>query len=215
MRRLPPPAPIEIAPYSFSFISGALYLPESVAVARLLRLHNDWKEIAHRSAEENVLRQRKADSRTRLLREIRYRLQKFSAGELDFFCQADSRDQRLLLFVAICQRFRFIREFVEEVLWPKALALDPQLYPADFARFIDRKAADSAEVERLTDKSLAKVRQVLIRMLAEAGLLNSTASKRIQYPAPSRSLTRLITKSNSKRLRFLLLSEANVRKQSH
>jgi hypothetical protein len=205
---------MEVARYSFSFLSGALYLPESVAVAKLLRVHRDWKMVVHRAADENILRQRKAGSRTRMLREIRYRLHQFSATELGFFCEADSRDQRLLLFVAICQRFRFIREFVEEVLWPKVLSFDPQLYPTDFARFLDRKGADAAEIERLTDKSRAKVRQVLIRMLAEAGLLDSTRSQRLQCPVPSRPLSRLISDSDPKRLRFLLLSEADVGKQS-
>ena len=205
---------MEVARYSFSFLTGALYLPESVAVAKLLRVHRDWQMVVHRAADENFLRQHKAGSRTRMLREIRYRLHQFSTTELDFFCEADSRDQRLLLFVAICQRFRFIREFVEEVLWPKVLSFDPQLYPTDFARFLDRKSADAAEIERLTDKSRAKVRQVLIRMLAEAGLLDSTRSQRIQCPVPSRPLTRLISDSDPKRLRFLLLSEADVGKQS-
>ena len=59
------------------------------------------------------------------------------------------------------------------------------------ARFFDRKGADAPEIEGLTDKSKAKVKQVLIRMLAEAGLLDSTASQRIQRPVPSRALARL------------------------
>lgn len=206
---------LEIQPYAFSFLSGALYLPESVAVAELLRVHGDWQEAARRVAEDNHLRKRTTASRTRVLREIRYRLQQFTHKELDFFCAADSRDQRQLLFIAICQRFRIIREFVEEVLRPKALALDNQLYPADFARFFDRKGADAPEIDQLTDKSRAKVKQVLIRMLAEAGLLDSTGSQRLQRPVPSRALARLMAETDAGRLRFLLLSDADIRQVSH
>ena len=197
--------------YSFSFLTGALYLSESVAVAELMRVLGDWNAVGSRAAEENLLRQRTTASRARLFREIRYRLEQFSPKELDFFCDADSRDQRLLLFIAICQRFRFIREFVEEVLRPKAVAMDTQLYPADFARFFDRKGADAPEVEQLTEKSLAKVKQVLIRMLAEAGLLDSTASQRIQRPLPSKALARLVAETDPKRLRSLLVSDADIR----
>lgn len=197
--------------YSFSFLTGALYLSESVAVAALLQAHHDWQEVARCAAEDNLLRQRTTASRTRLLREIRYRLAQLSPKELDFFCDADSRTQRQLLFIAICQRFRFIREFVEEVLRPKALTLDNQLHPTDFARFLDHKGAESPEVEDLTDQSQAKVKQVLIRMLAEAGLLDSTASQRLQRPVPSKALARLIAEADAHRLRFLLLSEADIR----
>lgn len=197
--------------YSFSFIAGALYLPETVAVAAVMRGGHDWKEVARQAAENNLIRQRTIASRTRVLREIRYRLQQLSSKELGFLCEADIRDQRFLLFLAVCQRFRFIREFVDEVLRPKVLALDTQLYPADFAKFIDRKGAEAPEVEKLTDKSLAKVKQVLVRMLAEAGLLDSTSSQRLTPRLPSRALARLIAETDANRLRLLLLSDADIR----
>ncbi len=206
-----PVHPPQVAAYSFSFLTGALYRPESAAVAELVRAHGDWPEVARRAAEGNLLRQRTIASRTRLLREIRYRLEQFTPPELDFFCEADSRDQRQLLFIAVCQRFRFIREFVVEIIRPRAFALDCQLYPTDFARFFDRKGADAPEVDRLTDKSRAKVKQVLIRMLAEGGLIDSTAKQEIQRPMPSAALCRLIAATESGRLRFLLLSDADIR----
>ena len=93
--------------------------------------------------------------------------------------------------------------------------MDDQLYPADFARFFDRKGADATEVERLSDKSRAKVKQVLIRMLAEAGLLDSTAHQRIQRLVPSKALARLIAEGDARRLRFLLLAETDIRQLSH
>lgn len=202
---------MEDTKYSFSFLTGALYLPESVALAEVMRRQADWKEVTRQAAEHNLLRQRTTASRSRLLREIRYRLDQLSPKELEFLCEADARDQRQLLFVALCQRFRFIREFVEEVLRPKALALDTQLYPADFAGFLDRKGAEAPEVEHLTPKSLAKLKQVLVRMLAEAGLIDSTSSQRLTASPPSRALARLLAVTDPSRLRFLLLSDADIR----
>jgi len=204
------PAPT-VEPYSFSFLTGALYLTESLAVAALALTQPDWVKVLNQASEENLLKQRKAASRTRLLREIRYRLQQLSYEELEFLCEAGSRDQRQLLFVAICRRFRFIREFVEEVIRPKAMALDVQLYPADFARFFDLKGAESPEVDQLTPKSIAKIKQVLVRMLAETGLLDSTSSQRIARPAPSKALANLIAKADPMHLHYLLLSDIDIR----
>lgn len=201
----------QAADYSFSFLAGALFLSESVAIAELMNRNLDWDEVARQAAEQNVIRQRTTASRVRILREIRYRLEQFSPAELTFFCDANSRDQRQLLFIAVCQRFRFIREFVDEVLRPKIFSLDLQLHRSDFARFFDRKTAESVELESLTDKSRAKIKQVLIRMLAEAGLINSTAAQRIQRSPPSRALAHIVAESDARRLRFLLLSDAEIR----
>jgi hypothetical protein len=200
-----------VEPYSFSFLTGALYLPESLAVGELALKQPDWAEVLLGAAKDNLLKQRKSASRTRLLREIRYRLQQLTRAELEFLCEASSRDQRQLLFIAICRRFRFIREFVEEVVRVKASALEFQLYPTDFARFFDRKGAESPEVDELTPKSIAKIKQVLIRMLAEAGLLDSTASQRIVRPVPSKALVKLIARTDPMNLRWLLLSDADIR----
>jgi len=198
-------------PYSFSFLAGALFLRESVAVAGLLAKGHSWDELARVANEENLLRQRTEASRVRLLREIRHRLRELSSKEIEFFAAAGASDQRQLLFMALCQRFRFIREFVDEVLRTKALAMELQLYPTDFARFFDRKGAEEPEIERLTDKSKAKVKQVIIRMLAEAGLIDSTKAQRLQVAIPSQALARLVAETDPKRLRFLLLPDASIR----
>ncbi len=197
--------------YSFSFISGALYLRESLAVARLLRKHGDWTLVRADAIDANVLQQRSHESSVRLFREIRYRLQELTLSEVAFLCDADARDQRQLLFVAVCLRYRFIREFAVEVLRPKAFASDHQLYPGDVDRFFEAKGADAPEVERLTDSSRAKVEQVLLRMVVEAGLLDSLSSRKILRSVPSRALAAAIAQEDARRLKFLLLSDSDIR----
>lgn len=198
-------------PYSFSFIAGALFVPETLAVARQLARTPYWESVAAITRSENLLRQRTAASTTRILREIRHRLNELSAAELDHLISADPTDQRLLLFIAACRRYRFIAEFTAEVLFPKAHASGTQLYPGDLTRFIDDRSLNSPEVENLTDKSRAKVRQVMLRILAEAGLIDSTTSRKLQRPMPGRVLADLIAKKDPKQLRWLLLSEQEIR----
>jgi hypothetical protein len=201
--------------YAFSFVAGALFVPETMAVARQLQAVRDWKLVTAAARAENLLRQRTDASTRRLLREIRYRLDELSPAELDFLVAADPRDQRLLLFVAVCRRYRFIREFTVEVLCLKAQSAENQLYPGDIVRFIDDRATVSPEVEKLTDISRAKVRQVILRILAESGLMDSTASRKLLRPMPSRPLAKMIAKTNSMQLRWLLLSEQEIRQITH
>ena len=46
--------------YSFSFLAGALFLPESAAIAELMKTHLDWNEVARQTADQNLIRQRTA-----------------------------------------------------------------------------------------------------------------------------------------------------------
>jgi hypothetical protein len=216
MRELPlakgsPSKRLKLPAYSFSFLTGALYLPESLAIAEVAKNEPDWNVVLERASHDNLLKQRKLASRTRLLREIKYRLQEFNDEELAFLCDAGPRDQRLLLFIALCRRFRFVREFVEEVIRPKATTLDIQMYPADFARFFDQKGADAPEIDELTEKTAAKIKQVLIRMLAEAGLMDSTSSQRLVRPSPSKALIKLVAKRDPANLRWVLFTDADIR----
>ena len=199
------------SPYSFSFTTGALFVPETLAIARQFARTPDWKSVAASTRSENLLRQRTAASTTRMLREIRHRLDELSPAELDHLVGADPADQRLLLFIAACRRYRFIAEFTAEVLFPKTHTAETQLYPGDLTRFIDDRSLNAPEVEKLTDKSRAKVRQVMLRILAEAGLIDSTSSRKLQRPMPGRTLAGLIAKNDLKQLRWLLLSEQEIR----
>jgi hypothetical protein len=205
-----PISPLEQA-YSFSFTTGALFVPETLAIARKFVHLRDWKSVSAVTHSENLLRQRTTASTTRMLREIRHRLEELSPEELDFLVGADPTDQRLLLFIAACRRYRFIAEFTAEVMFPKAHTAETQLYPGDLSRFIDERSLNAPEVEKLTDKSRAKVRQVILRILSEAGLMDSTSSRKLQRPMPSRPLAALISKNDSKQLRWLLLSEQETR----
>ena len=203
--------PAEDERYSFSFISGALYVRESVAVARLLRRHGEWERVRSEAIEGNALRQRTRESSVRLFREIRYRLQELTAAEVSFLCDAAAPDQRHLLFIAVCLRYRFVREFVQEVLMPKAMSADKQVYPGDIGRFFEAKEAEAEEVARLKPKSRAKVEQVLVRMLVEAGLLDAPDSRRVVRVVPSKAVAGLVAGHGPRKLRYLLLSDADVR----
>lgn len=197
--------------YSFSFITGALFAPESAAILPLLAAGRPWPEIEEAVAHDNLLKSRTAASRVRLLREIRYRLSALSEDELAFAAEAPRAEVNALLFVALCRHYAFIREFVLSVLRPKALTLDFQITPADFSGFLYREAQAHPEIERLTDKSAAKVRQVVYRMLAEAGLIASTRDLRLTPHLPGRTMARLVAATDGKHLRFLLLSDNDIR----
>ena len=201
--------------YSFSFITGALFVAESTAIVPLLAQGKTWPEIETVAAQDNLLKSRTAASRLRLLREIKYRLSVLTEAEVDFLIGAGNQDLRALLFIGICRHFSFIRQFVVTVLRPKALALDFQIMPSDFTGFLHRESREHPEIEALTDKSTAKIRQVLCRMLAEASLVDSTSSLLLTPSIPSRALAKVVAKSDANQLRWLLVADADIRHLTH
>jgi hypothetical protein len=197
--------------YSFSFITGALFAPESCAIIPLLAEGRSWTEVETEVARENTLKARTSASRARLLREIKYRLSALSSAEIEFLVEADKRELAALLFVGICRHYAFVREFVLSALRPKVLALDFQIMPSDFTGFLHRESQEHEEITTLTDKSLAKIRQVIFRMLAEASLVDSTRTLMLTPSIPSRAFGKMVAKADAKELRYLLLSDSDIR----
>ena len=62
----------------------------------------------------------------------------------------------------------------------------------------------------MTDKSRAKVRQVLFRILADAGLLNSTADLQIMLAIPSVKVIELIVNDDPRWLAGLLMADTDI-----
>ena len=54
--------------YAFSFITGALFVPETVAVSELLAAGKDWPVIRSAVLEDNLLRIKTSGIRIRILR---------------------------------------------------------------------------------------------------------------------------------------------------
>jgi hypothetical protein len=192
--------------YSFSFITGSLFVRESVAVGRVLASEPDWKRVGAIVSERNLLRQRSRASEERMFREIRYRLEEFGGRELSFFLGGEPRDQSQLVFIAVCRHFRLVRDFMDGVILLRMRDFDHQLYPGDFQRFLDDRALEHPEIERLSEKSRAKIRQVILRMLVEAGLMETTASRQLRQPVVSAGLRGLLGETAPEDLRFLLVS---------
>jgi hypothetical protein len=166
-------------PYSFSFTAGALLATESLKVTESFLRLKDWIATQNVVMGDNVLMKKTSAASIRFYREIEPRLKALTPEELGYLADATSQEQRQLLFVAVCKVYSFIYDFVVEVVRPKVLLFDHQLRNSDYEKFLSAKELSHPEIAALTDKSRAKVRQVLFRILADAGLLNSTTDLQI------------------------------------
>lgn len=158
--------------YRLSFTTGGLFLQEASMVAACYLQLGDWPATRAKLRDENLLQVRTAAAATRISKEVTARLQELNSEELAALQDLSLRDQANLLWVAVCRRYPFIREFATEVLRENFLVLRRRLAFTDFDSFLNSKALWHAELDDITRATQLKLRQNLFRMLREADLLS-------------------------------------------
>jgi hypothetical protein len=157
--------------YNMSFTAGALLYRESLKVARLYEEMGDWQAVRARVMDDNLLQMRTLSAAKRVFREVASRLKHLTPAQLALLRTGTRQEQGHLLWLAICKRYRFIYDFAVEVMREKFMRLDFDLPYDAYDVFFNNKAEWHPEVEGVADSTRKKLRQVLFKMMREAGLL--------------------------------------------
>ena len=163
-------------PYKLSFTAGGLLHKESVALAENLLDSGSWEATREKALADNLLQSRTISTATRTIREIGYRLKTLTTPELELLVNGTSDEQAHILWIGICRYYRLIAEFASEVVREKYLSMSYNLEEEDFDFFFNKKAEWHDELEEAQQVTRDKVKQVVFRMLREAGLLSKDNS---------------------------------------
>ncbi len=196
------------SPYKMSFSTGGLNLPESIILSCMYLELNDWKLVREKAIAENILQARTISSLKRVCREVISRLKKLDDDELSFLVETNSIEQGYLLWIAVCRHYRFIAEFATEVLRERYISLKHDLTHEDFDIFYNQKSDWHMELEEIQPSTRKKLRQVLFRMLREAGLLGT--NKMINAVMLSPMFIKVIVKTDSKELLYFPVFESEI-----
>ena len=197
--------------YNLGFTVASLRPDLARIVAEHYLAAGDWDLAKQRILSSNALQCRSASSAIRLEREFRQRLGTLTQDQLILAAKATAEDRAAIAWLAVCKSIRFAFEFASEVLRDKLAAHDALLRPSDYEAYVENKSLSHSELARLTTLSKNKVRQVLLRMLAEVGLLaTGTALGTIQRPALSPTIVRAITSDSPDWLAGFLVPDAEI-----
>lgn len=163
-------------PYRLSFICGGLMPHYSAAYIELYRQTGDWETSRRLGQERNLVQARSMSSNKRLGSELILRLRHLKEGELDFFPNADCREQNYLLWLAICRTYRFIADFMNQVTAHKLFSGDTCLCRDDFNIFFSQQAISHIELERLASSSRLRMGFNLFQMLREAAIIDNSGA---------------------------------------
>ena len=136
----------------------------------------DWDLAKDRVLSSNALQSRTASSALRQEREIRRRLQRLTSEEITLLALATSDDRVAMTWLAVLKSTRFAFEFAGEILMEKLAAHDSILRHSDYESYMDLKSVSHPELASLSTSSKNKVRQALLSMLKDVGILGPGAA---------------------------------------
>lgn len=157
--------------YNMSFTAGGLFLLESIPVAETYLQLRDWKKTKEKMLAENTIQSKTNASLVRFNREVVTRLELLTDDQIKLLVEGSTTEKKLILWVAVCRKHKFINDFAIEVVREKFLQLNYKITYKDFDIFFNQKAEWHDELDKLTDSTRGKIRQVLFRMMREADIL--------------------------------------------
>ncbi len=154
--------------YRMSFTVGGLFYQEAVLAADLYIASKDWSKVREKILRINLFQARTSNSLERICREVLSRLKLLSSEQLRIIYDGSRQEQLQILWIAVCKRYCFIRDFAVEVIREKFLLMDYPLTEEDYTIFFDTKAEWHEDLGKLKDSTKRKLKQVLFRILREA-----------------------------------------------
>jgi Putative inner membrane protein (DUF1819). len=192
--------------YALSFTTGGLLVLESAVLAPIYTEHRDWVKVRDLAVKENLLQARTHSTGVRRVRETVKRLSALSDLEVDSLTEITASERGHLMWAAACRRYELIGEFAEEVLRERFLTLAGTVTHKDYDSFYRAKAMWHDELDEVTELSYKKLRQVLFKMMTEAGLL--TMQGGIEPALLSARVAEFLTERTPSEIRFFPTREA-------
>jgi|TARA_R110002050_G_scaffold85747_9_gene182912 hypothetical protein len=193
---------VEISKYDFSFTGFSLRenLMAKVACAFRENVEVDKLEIGGGNSQTGK----------RMLSDIKKRIKKLTFRQLDLLIDGDLITQRQIAFLSICKAHLFIRDFTVEILREKLLVYDYQITEGDYIVYYRRKAEMHPEMENLTEITQNKIRQVTLKILEQAGIIDDVKSKTIQPQLLEQNVIRAIAEDDKEWLKIFLMSDLDI-----
>ncbi len=172
-RQAQPPLfrPSDAGRYRLSFTAGALLPNEMSELARAYERLGDWESVAKAVRSEAILGYQATKTAERIGSELIGRLRELDEPLLERLRVCIPEERRMIAWIACCRHYSFVREFATEVVRERFLAGSASVSKSDYLSFYERKEAQHPELATVSESTRDKLRQVLFRMFADAGVI--------------------------------------------
>ncbi|MBC3881562.1 DUF1819 family protein [Undibacterium sp. LX40W] len=196
--------------YRLSFTTGGLFIAETPSIVEIYLDLGDWKKVRDMVREKNLLQVRTSTASLRISKEVVARLEFLTQEELEELVYLNFRDLGYLLWVAVCRRYSFIRDFATEVVREHYLVLRRHLPLSDFDAFLNSKSLWHEELDSIAPSTSKKLRQNLFRMLREANLVDDNLH--IQAAMVSPRLAQVLSRNDISDLQVFPATDNDIQR---
>ena len=200
--------------YILSFTAASLRLNEMVKVA-LAAQDNGSSDLNIVKESGVVFGSVKNRTTDREFREIRKRLEKLTPEQKNILIHGDLNSQKQIAFLAVCKHYAFIMDFTIEVIRDKVLLFDYQLHESDYNSFINSKILLHPELEEFSESTRKKAKQVMYRILEQAGIINNAVEKTIQPQILQQEVINALVKEDPVLLKIFMMSDRDIKQLRH
>lgn len=161
-------------PYNAEISAGSLLINESVDIARLLikgANSSDWYQAL---VVENILRKKSPTSAKRMARLIRNRLEGMDESHWQLVLDDNKEVVRQALLAAAIKHSNLLYDFMTDVIRGHYRTFKRHLSLSDWRSFLEECEQRDPTVASWSDSTKKKLGQVIFRILAEGGYLEST-----------------------------------------
>jgi len=200
--------------YILSFTAASLRLNEMIKVAKAAYDNNstDLQVVKESGVVFSSVKTRTSD---REFREVRKRLEKLTPEQISILINADLISQKQIAFLAVCKRYEFIRDFTIEVIRDKVLVFDFKLNESDFNSFINSKILLHPELEAFSESTRKKAKQVMYRILEQAGIINNAVEKAILPQILQQDVINAIVRDDPAWLKIYMMPDRDIKQLRH
>jgi len=157
--------------YSAKLTGEPFLYAETKIIAEYLLKGFSLEELKRKNLQENLIKHKTVGSITRVNSPIFRRLSVMKNDMLKEFVESDIDNSKYILLYSIMKTDRLVRDFVIEVYKDKLLMRKEYIEKFDIDNWYDEKCILSNSLKEKSDKTSAKLKQVIMRILAEAGLV--------------------------------------------
>jgi hypothetical protein len=203
--------PMQSFSYDSDLVGGSLMVRESRVIADLL-LQGATAEQWHAAIQQqNLLQKRSPASAKRIAQSIRKRLERLDTSFWRALRDGDDELATQVAFCAALERNLLLVEFIETILKDAFVTRAEVLESYHWAEFLQDRSHRDPALDSWTESSKKKMGQVVLRMLAEVGLLESTRNLKLQNLIIRSEVRRLLDDSYRNRIKACLeVSSATV-----
>lgn len=145
---------------------------ETAVTAELLAGGATPSEVRQRAKEQNLFQLTSESSRKSTVNAVLARLDNATPNLLRLVTSIEPDTRRLATLYVILLQHRLLREFVADVLVPKANLSDERVTQTDISVFMQRVASQQPDVDAWSATTRQKSASNMMRVLTDAGVLD-------------------------------------------